>query len=124
MPTLPSRARRSPMPAESCLQLHRPAPAQGQGAVDSSNQSQTPRPATSDDPEPLQVPAKVACKLAGVSLATWHRLHSAGKVPAPVRLGGRVLWRLDELKSWIGHGCPDRRAWEALRSTSAGKRVY
>ena len=31
----------------------------------------------------------------GVSEASWYRLKSASRLPAPVRLGGRVLWRVE-----------------------------
>jgi predicted DNA-binding transcriptional regulator AlpA len=67
-------------------------------------------------PEPALVPAKLAARLCGISKASWERLHAAGKVPAPVRLGGRVLWRLEELRRFIDAGCPPGwRAVEAAR---------
>jgi predicted DNA-binding transcriptional regulator AlpA len=75
-----------------------------------------PGPEGPGSPNPLQVPAAAAARLAGVSKATWHRLHAAAKVPAPNRLGGRVLWRLDELHAWIQAGCPDRTTWATLRA--------
>jgi predicted DNA-binding transcriptional regulator AlpA len=71
--------------------------------------------------EPLLVPAPEAGRLAGVSEATWYRLVAAKKVPAPVRLGGRVFWRVVEPKEWVEAGCPDRRTWEARKGV-AGKR--
>ena len=40
-----------------------------------------------------------------VSVRTLWRLRSAGQVPAPVRLGGAVRWRFDEVKKWIADGC-------------------
>jgi predicted DNA-binding transcriptional regulator AlpA len=61
----------------------------------------------------------VACRLAGVSLATWWRLHAAAKVPSPNRLSGRVLWPVAELRAWVAAGCPDRRTWQA-RQRAAG----
>jgi len=67
-------------------------------------------------PAPLQIPAQTAARLAGVSLATWWRLHSAQKVPAPTRLGGRTLWNARELAAWIEAKCPDRKTWEALKA--------
>jgi predicted DNA-binding transcriptional regulator AlpA len=66
--------------------------------------------------EPALVSAKVAARLCGISRASWERLHSAGRVPAPIRLGGRVLWRLEELRRFIDAGCPPTwRAGEAAR---------
>lgn len=65
--------------------------------------------------EALLVSAEIAARLCGVSEATWWRLHAAAKVPAPIRLGGRTLWRRAELAAFCEAGCPDRRTWEALR---------
>jgi predicted DNA-binding transcriptional regulator AlpA len=70
-----------------------------------------------DQRQPLLVAAKDACQLAGVSPATWWRLRAADKIPAPVRLGGRVLWRVEELKAWIAAGCPAGQTWRTLRET-------
>jgi predicted DNA-binding transcriptional regulator AlpA len=75
--------------------------------------------------EALLVPAPEAARLCGISEASWYRLKSASKLPLPVRLGGRVLWRVDELRAWIAAGCPDRREWEARRAvagTANGRR--
>jgi predicted DNA-binding transcriptional regulator AlpA len=65
--------------------------------------------------EALLVSAAVAGPMCGRSMASWWRDHGAGRVPAPVCLGGRTLWRVEELRSWVEAGCPDRRTWEALR---------
>jgi hypothetical protein len=71
--------------------------------------------------EPLLLPAPAAARLCGVSAATWHRQRAAGKIgPAPVRLGGRGLWRVAELRDWVEAGCPDRRTWNALRPGNRG----
>jgi predicted DNA-binding transcriptional regulator AlpA len=64
----------------------------------------------------LQVGAAGAARMAGVSKATWLRLRAADKTPSPVRLGGRVLWRVEELESWIAAGCPDGKTWRARRA--------
>lgn len=64
-----------------------------------------------------------AARLCGVSRATWDRLEAAGRVgPAPVRLGGRVLYRRAELEEWTAAGCPDRRTWAALRAAQQSGR--
>jgi predicted DNA-binding transcriptional regulator AlpA len=65
--------------------------------------------------EPMHLAGKHAGPFAGVSVSTWWRLHAAGKVPRPVRLGSRTLWRLAELRAWSEAGCPDRQTWERLR---------
>ena len=55
-----------------------------------------------------------AAQLCAVSPASWDRLTAAGKTPKPIRLGGRVVWRRGDLQSWIDHGCPDRKTFNAL----------
>jgi len=72
--------------------------------------------------EPLLVPAPQAARLSGVSEATWWRLHAAAKVPRPVKLGGRTLWRAEELREWVRAGIPDHRTWEALQASERGCR--
>jgi predicted DNA-binding transcriptional regulator AlpA len=71
--------------------------------------------------EPALLAARQAAALYAVSLATWHRWVSAGRVPAPVRIGATVRWRAEELRAHIAAGCPDRRAWEALRRKGGGR---
>ncbi len=64
----------------------------------------------------LMIPADGAAALIGVSPATWHRMVSAGRTPAPVKLSaGCVRWRVADLHSWINEGCPDRQTWLTLR---------
>ena len=76
-------------------------------------------PAHQPAAEPLLVDARTAARLFGIGLATWRRHDAAGKVPAPVRLGGGVLWRRAELADWTAAGGPDRRTWELLRAGPA-----
>jgi predicted DNA-binding transcriptional regulator AlpA len=72
--------------------------------------------------EPLLLSARQAAKVCGVSLATWHRMASAGRCPAPVRLSrGCVRWRKSDLEEWIFSGCPPRREFEARQATISGK---
>jgi prophage regulatory protein len=75
------------------------------------------------DTEPLLIADTAAAALCGVSRATWHRLRAAGKLPPAVRLGRACRWRRDELLVWIDEGCPDARAWAALKATSKRLRV-
>jgi len=82
-----------------------------------------PRPTAPEAPAaaapalaPLLLTARQSAALCGVSKATWDRLNAASKVPAPVRLGGRVLWRRTELEAWTAAGCADRRTWQAQAS--------
>lgn len=77
----------------------------------------------------LLLAAPEAARLCGISPATWHRLRAAGKVgPAPIRLGGRVLWRRDEAcrptwaRSWsrsTGSLTPPALTWPTPRRRTA-----
>jgi excisionase family DNA binding protein len=55
-------------------------------------------------------------RLLGVSLSTVERMHAAGKIPAPRRLGMRNVWDRVELDEWIARPradgkLMDRKAW-------------
>lgn len=43
----------------------------------------------------------------GVSIRTLWRLRAAGKLPHPIRLGGSVRWRPEDIQAWIAAGCPE-----------------
>jgi predicted DNA-binding transcriptional regulator AlpA len=73
--------------------------------------------------EPLLLAADQAAALCSVSPATWYRMASAGRCPAPIRLSrGCVRWRADELRDWIAAGCPPRHEWEPRRAMKNGQR--
>jgi predicted DNA-binding transcriptional regulator AlpA len=72
--------------------------------------------------EPLLIPDTTAANLAGVSRAHWHRLRAAGKLPPPIRLGRKVLWRRLEIIAWVEKGCPDGPTWAAM-TAAAGRRL-
>jgi predicted DNA-binding transcriptional regulator AlpA len=63
---------------------------------------------------PLLLDARAAARLCGVSRAHFLALSTAGKVPLPVRLGRRTLWRGAELAAWIEAGCPARDRWHTM----------
>lgn len=65
--------------------------------------------------EPLLVTAAELAALLNVSTRTLWRLRSAGQLPQPVRFGGTVRWRLDEVRNWIAEGCPPPQARENER---------
>jgi len=70
--------------------------------------------------EPLLVAAPEAARLCGVSRSQWWKLHSAGKVPMPVYLGSKnPRWRVQELRSWLAAGAPDRSTWQRLRGAQS-----
>jgi predicted DNA-binding transcriptional regulator AlpA len=61
--------------------------------------------------EPLLVDAKAAAKLLGISPRHLLGMHSSGRLPLPVRLGRRRLWRVAELTAWVAADCPVREKW-------------
>jgi predicted DNA-binding transcriptional regulator AlpA len=75
------------------------------------------QPEQSPTGEALLVSADVAGRMCGRSEASWWRDHAARRIPAPVKLGGRTLWRVAELRRWVDAGCPCRSAWEALEKS-------
>lgn len=61
--------------------------------------------------ERLLISAAEAAKLCGVGRTLWLQMNSAGRVPQPVRLGRRCLWRVREIERWTAAGCPCRQRW-------------
>jgi hypothetical protein len=72
--------------------------------------------------EPLLVDTDQAAACCGLGRATWFRAKAAGKTPAPVRILGKVLYRVDDLKLWVALGCPSRKEFEARKAASANGR--
>ena len=63
----------------------------------------------------MVVSAHELAEMLGLSVRTIRRLDCSGKLPRPVRIGGAVRWRTEEITRWLAAGCPDRKEWEALR---------
>lgn len=64
-------------------------------------------------PERLLLSAKEVGQVLSLARSTVFVMHSAGKLPAPVRpTGGDPRWRADEIAAWVQAGCPARDAWE------------
>lgn len=97
----------NPMPADTGLAT---IPSSPSGEVSASR----PRP-EARTVSALAVEALQAARLCGVSRATWYSLRKAGRIPRPVRLGRRVLWRIDELREWMAAGCPPCSRWDAMK---------
>ena len=83
------------------------------------------RPVAPDPParkrrklSPLVVDAKRLAKLLCAGVRTVRAWDAAGKLPAPIRIGGRVVWRVDEIRAWLAAGAPDRETWDARKATS------
>ena len=69
-----------------------------------------------DTSEPLLLDARSLARLLSIGVRTVRTHDAAGKLPQPVKLGGRTLWRRAEIMAWIDAGTPDRMAWDARRS--------
>jgi predicted DNA-binding transcriptional regulator AlpA len=69
---------------------------------------------------PIAIDARGAARLCGISRSLWHSMKAAGRIPLPIRLGRRVLWRVEELHAWVKAGCPPLHRWEQIKN-SAGK---
>jgi predicted DNA-binding transcriptional regulator AlpA len=67
-------------------------------------------------PKPLLVRVPEAGRLGGVSEATWHRLRAAGRTPAPLRLGGSAVWRMEALRELCAAGCSPCAEWDTGRA--------
>ena len=70
---------------------------------------------------PLVVDARRLALLLGSGLRSVRTWDAAGKLPAPVRIGGRVVWRVDEIRAWLAAGAPDRSTWESIRKCASRK---
>ena len=65
--------------------------------------------------DPLLVDARRLAVLLSAGVRTLRTWDAAGRLPAPLRIGGRVVWRLDEVRAWLDAGAPDRETWAAMR---------
>ncbi len=65
--------------------------------------------------EPLLISAAELASLLKLSTRSLWRHLSAGQIPKPVRIGGTVRWRLEEVRNWIAAGCPFPQARENER---------
>lgn len=65
---------------------------------------------------PLVVDARRLAKLLCAGIRTVRTWDAAGKLPAPLRIGGRVVWRVREIRDWLDAGAPDRDTWTARQA--------
>jgi prophage regulatory protein len=64
--------------------------------------------------------ARALAGLLSVSRRQVFRLNSAGKLPAPIRIGGVVRWSAQQISDWLSAGAPDRKTWESIKEQSNG----
>jgi predicted DNA-binding transcriptional regulator AlpA len=63
---------------------------------------------------PLVADAKRLARLLCCGIRTIRSWDAAGKLPEPIRIGGRVVWRTSEIRAWLRAGAPDRSTWKAI----------
>lgn len=66
----------------------------------------------SAETEPWLITAAEFAHLLRISPRSLSRKSSARELPEPVRFGGTVRWRLEDVKNWIAAGCPPLQARE------------
>jgi len=64
--------------------------------------------------EPALMTARQAWRMCNLSKSAWYKAKAGNRIPAPVKIGGALRWRRDEIKRWIAAGCPARSAWEKM----------
>ena len=71
---------------------------------------------SSTDPEsyPRMVGRRTLADRLDLSLATLDRLNASGKLPQPIKLGGRILWDIAEIAAWVASRCPARAKWDPI----------
>jgi prophage regulatory protein len=75
----------------------------------------TPTPTPTSAASPLLLDIATLASMTGWSVDTLRRYLSAGRLPAPLRIGGSVRWRADDVRAWVAWGCPPRSEFEARR---------
>jgi predicted DNA-binding transcriptional regulator AlpA len=65
-------------------------------------------------PEPLVYTTADLVVVLRTSAATLHRMKAAGKLPRPIRWGGKLCWRVADVQAWVAAGMPDLKTWEVL----------
>jgi prophage regulatory protein len=70
---------------------------------------------------PLVADARLLARLLRLGLRTVRRMDSSGELPAPLKIRGRVCWRLSEIRAWLRAGAPDRNRWAAMRAAARKK---
>jgi len=77
---------------------------------------QVKKSTTTDNP--LLLSAVETAALLGIARSHLYALHSSGRLPIPIKLGRRSLWRKNELEAWVQAGCPARSRWAAMKGIS------
>ena len=73
---------------------------------------------SSEPRDSVMLTSREVAKLLKVSMRTLWRMHSAGRIPTAIRMGGVVRWSSEVIRNWIAEGCPckDGRENDAERN--------
>ena len=66
--------------------------------------------------KPLVVDAKSLAPMLSCGVRTVRTLDARGLLPKPLRIGGSVVWVVDDIRAWLEAGAPDRETWEARKT--------
>ena len=72
-----------------------------------------------NEPRKTLLSAKEFAKMISLSFRQVHRLNSCGKIPKPVKIGGALRWKREDIELWIAMQCPDRQTFEAQKGDIA-----
>lgn len=64
--------------------------------------------------------AKMVAEMLATSVRSVWRYRSAGRLPAPVKVGGAIRWRQADIEKWVSMGCPDRKEFEMFAEMAEG----
>jgi len=56
--------------------------------------------------QPFLLDVRMVAKLTSLSERSVWRAADSGRMPRPLQVGGRRLWRRSDLEDWITAGCP------------------
>ena len=76
-------------------------------------------------PEAVTVAAKAAAPMFSLSVRSWRRHDSSGRIPRGFKIGGRKVWRVSDLERWARWEFPDRARFEkrlAIEASEKGRR--
>lgn len=60
---------------------------------------------------------EAVAQILSLSKRTIHRLNSSGLIIKPLRISGSLRYVQSDLLAWIKAEMPDRRTWEAMKTT-------
>ena len=69
-----------------------------------------PIPPTTD-PAPLLADARRLAALLCAGVRTIRSWDTGGRLPEPLRISGKVLWNIQEIRAWLAAGTPNREVW-------------